>query len=42
MEEFLQEVYDKIDFKMWYFGHYHDDNMLASNLRIVYNDIIEL
>ena len=42
MEEFLQDVYDKITFKRWFFGHYHDDKILTSNLRLMYNDIIEL
>ena len=42
MENFLQEIHDKITFKHWYFGHYHDDNRLASNISILYNDIIEI
>lgn len=42
MENFLQEIHDKITFKHWYLGHYHDDNRLASNISILYNDIIEI
>ena len=45
MENYLQWIYDNIDketLKMWFFGHYHDDNLLSEKLRLMYNDIIEI
>ena len=42
MENFLQEIHDKITFKRWYLGHYHSDDNLSDKIRLVYNDIIEI
>lgn len=42
MENFLQEIHDKITFKHWYLGHYHSDDNLSDKIRLVYNDIIEI
>lgn len=44
MEEFLQQVYDRLDgrFKRWFFAHYHSDNNLSDKVTLVYNDIIQI
>lgn len=45
MENYLQWIYENIDLntlKKWYFGHYHDDNLLSDKLRLMYNNIIEI
>ena len=41
MEYFLQEVYNKIEFKEWFFGHYHSDES-NGKMRLLFNTIIEL
>lgn len=45
MEIFLQEVYNSVNkdtLKYHLFGHYHDDNLLDTKVRLMFNDIIEL
>lgn len=42
MEKFLQDVYDKVRFNHWYFGHYHDDNELGEKITIVFNNYIQI
>lgn len=42
MEEFLDKVEDRVNYKHWFFGHFHDHFDLTPNLTILYNDIIEL
>ena len=42
MEIFLQKVCDNIDFKNWYFAHYHDDKYLGNNFTIFLNSIKEI
>lgn len=42
MEIFLQKVYDKVRFKKWYFGHYHDNKDFENGLSILFNSIIEI
>ena len=42
MEKFLDIVLDKVDFKTWFLGHYHSDEWLNSNTRLLYHDIIEI
>lgn len=41
MEEWLQEIADKIDFKKWYFGHFHDD-WGNGKYQMLYENVIEL
>ena len=41
MEYFLQDVYNKIEFKEWFFGHYHSDES-NGKMRLLFNTIIEL
>lgn len=42
MEEFLSVVHEKIEFKHWFFGHFHDNFDLTDKVTILYNDIVEL
>ena len=42
MEQFLTEVHEKINFKHWFFGHFHDDFDLTEKVTILYKDIVEL
>ena len=39
-EEFLDEISDKLDFKKWYFGHYHGE-WKVDKYRLMFNDIEE-
>ena len=42
-EKFLNEIYQKIEFKMWFCGHYHMDVWLHScKLQVLYNNIVKL
>lgn len=41
--DFLQQLYDNLDFTYWYCGHFHEDISFKSlNFRFLYNDIVEL
>lgn len=42
-EKFLDEIYNNVDFKMWFCGHYHFDAWIHScKLQVLYNNIIKL
>lgn len=42
-EKFLDEVYEKVDFKMWFCGHYHMDTWIHScKIQVLYNNIVKL
>lgn len=41
-EEFLDVVRGKLSYKRWYAGHFHVDKTINNDLRILYNDVIEL
>lgn len=38
----LQEVKDRINFKKWYFGHFHMDRFINEQFMCLYNSVIEL
>ena len=40
MEEYLDVICEKLQYKMWYCGHYHTDKRV-DNVRFLYHDIIE-
>lgn len=42
METFLQVVCERIDFKHWCFGHYHDDKDLGNGFKIYCCEIEEI
>lgn len=41
MERWLDKVFDNIEFKKWYCGHYHT-NKSIDNIRFLFNDIVEI
>lgn len=42
MEEFLSVAHNQIEFKHWFFGHFHDNFDLTDKVTILYNNIVEL
>ena len=38
----LQDIYDKIEFKKWYFGHFHEDFNIDDKFRVLYHEIEEI
>lgn len=41
--KFFEEIKNTVDFKMWYFGHYHKDFIIKGGKeRCLFNEIIEL
>ena len=44
LTDFFDEVYEKLDFKAWYSGHYHMDVMVQSHPQVcmLYNDIRQI
>ena len=42
METFLQVVCERVDFKHFCFGHYHDDKNLGNGFKIYYHNIEEI
>lgn len=42
MTELLDEIYYSMDFKHWYFGHYHCHMTIKEKLHCLYNLVIEL
>ncbi|MDA3051929.1 metallophosphoesterase [Campylobacter sp. JMF_01 NE2] len=38
----LQDFYDKIEFKKWYFGHFHEDFKIDDKFRVIYQEIEEI
>ena len=38
----LQDIYDKIEFKKWYFGHFHEDFNIDDKFRVLYHEIDEI
>lgn len=41
-EEFLSEVREKINYKGWFFGHYHGDYIVGDKEYLLYNDYIQI
>ena len=42
LTEYLQEIYEKVNFKKWYFGHYHNNRQINEKFILLYENIIEL
>lgn len=40
MENFLDEVKFKVEYKNWFFGHYHADEKVEEDMYMLYNGII--
>lgn len=41
-QEFLKYLEDNVDFKHWYFGHYHLDSYIDDKHTVVFNKLIKL
>lgn len=39
---YLEQIWQQIEYKKWYFGHHHMDLLLPDGMRCLYNDIIEV
>lgn len=42
LTDYLQEISEKLGFKKWYFGHYHDNKQVNSQYILLYENIIPL
>ena len=42
LTDYLQEISEKLEFKKWYFGHYHENKQLNDKYVLLYEDIIPL
>lgn len=42
LTDYLQEIFEKCNFKKWYFGHYHDYRQVNSEFILLYEDIVPL
>lgn len=41
-QRFLQEVDDRLSYRTWFFGHYHDDEWRDDRHRLIYRDIVPI
>ena len=41
-EEFLSEIRQKINYKAWFFGHYHGDYIIGDKEYLLYNDYVQI
>ena len=42
LTDYLQEISEKLDFRKWYFGHYHDNKQVNDQYVLLYEDIISI
>lgn len=42
LTDYLQKIYEKCDFKKWYFGHYHESKYINSQFILLYENIVPL
>lgn len=42
LEKYLDNIDNSLEFKEWYFGHYHQDKWINNKYRVIYNDIVEI
>ncbi|MFS0873055.1 metallophosphoesterase family protein [Paenibacillus xylanilyticus] len=42
MHSYFQEMEQKLEYKQWYFGHFHHDFELPNNQRLLYTDMIRI
>ena len=40
LRRYLQQIADSADFKMWYFGHFHEDEEIEDVFRALYQDVL--
>lgn len=42
LTDYLQKISEKLEFKKWYFGHYHNNRQVNDKYALLYEDIIPL
>ena len=42
LTDYLQKISEKLEFKKWYFGHYHEYREVNSQFILLYEDIVPL
>jgi len=42
MHSYFEEIEQKLDYKQWYFGHFHHDFELPNKMRLLYTDMIRI
>ena len=42
INKYFEVLEEKLDYKKWYFGHYHEDRWIDEKHRLIYNDIVML
>ena len=42
LTDYLQEIAEKLEFKKWYFGHYHNNKQINDKFNLLYEDIVPL
>lgn len=41
-EEWLQSIENKLNYNEWLFGHYHGDEQISPNIRMLYHDVYQV
>lgn len=42
LTDYFQKIYEKCEFKKWFFGHYHENRHINEQFELLYEDIIPL
>lgn len=42
LNNYLQYIYESINFKKWYHGHLHDDREVSEKIRLMWHDILKI
>ncbi len=42
LNNYLQYIYESINFKKWYHGHLHDDREVSEKIRLLWHDILKI
>lgn len=42
LTDFLKDLDNRLDYRMWYFGHHHTDRMVDAKHRALYLDVLEI
>ena len=42
LNETLEVIKNRLDYKLWFLGHYHIDKTLSDNVRVLYHDIVSI
>ncbi len=42
LTDYLEQIHSKLNFRYWFFGHYHDNKNVTSNELLLYEQIIQI